>query len=305
MHYIPCNLCGADNWVVRFPSTLNSTNQPNVEAFRCTSPGYGEHTQIVECTVCHYVYANPTWKPNDLINAYGTVVDETYAAEREGRELTFEKHLVQLEKMIGQGNGRTLLDIGAYIGVFVEVAGRSGWVAEGIEPSAWAAAAAQQRGLSVMEGAVGSPHLSGRQFDVVTMWDVIEHVSDPLETLRQAYMLTKPGGTIVVHTMDISSPIAKIMHKRWPWLMAMHVHYFSRRTLTLMIEKAGFQPVRVRADGRYLRLGYLATRIAGLNPIAGKIATAIIGRLGMAKKAIHINFGDLITVTATKPYSER
>ncbi len=302
MQYIPCNLCGADNWTVRFPSTLNGTGQPGVEAFRCTSPDYGEHAQIVECAVCHYVYANPTWEPDDLIGAYETVVDETYAEEREGRELTFEKHLAQLEKMIGRGDGRTLLDIGAYIGVFVEVAARAGWAAEGIEPSTWAAQAAQQRGVRVTEGTLDAPHLVGRQFDVVTMWDVIEHVSDPLGELQKAYALTKPGGTIVVHTMDISSPIAKLMRGRWPWLMAMHVHYFSRRTLSLMIEKAGFRPICVRADGRYLRLGYLASRVAGLSPFAGRISLALINRFKLGSHPVPINFGDLVTVTATKPF---
>lgn len=302
MRYVNCNLCGADNWTVRFPSTLKSANQPGVEAFRCTSPDYGEHAQIVECAVCGYVYANPTWEPSDLLGAYETVVDETYAAEREGRELTFQKHLETLEALIGPGDGRTLLDVGAYIGVFVDVAQRAGWTAEGVEPSAWAVAAAQQHGLPVTEGTLDAPHLAGRQFDVVTMWDVIEHVSDPLGELEKAYARTKPGGVVVVHTMDIGSPIAKLLRGRWPWLMAMHIHYFSRRTLTLMIEKAGFRPLRVQADGRYLRMGYLASRVAGLNPTLGRVVNRVVHRFKLAEKPVPINFGDLITVTAVRPY---
>jgi len=293
---VTCNLCDRDSWKVRFPATIDSGDDLNVDAFRCTSPGYGHHPQIVQCTHCGYVYANPRWSDEELLAAYTAVEDETYVSEREGRELTFRKHLQALQRITGAGNGRSLLDIGAYIGVFVEVAAQSGWDAWGVEPSDWAAAEAQRHGLNVICGTQYAPELTGKQFDVVTLWDVIEHVADPKAELARSRDLLKPGGILVLHTMDIDSPLARLMGSRWPWLMDMHLHYFSQKTMRAMLEDVGFEIIWSGAQGRYLRLGYLATRLAGLSPMLGRAAQAVVRGLHLGKVAVPVNFGDLFTV---------
>ena len=67
---VQCNLCGADDYVVRFPSTIQPQEQLEVDAFSCTNPGYGHHAQIVECVQCGYVYANPRLGEEELLAAY-------------------------------------------------------------------------------------------------------------------------------------------------------------------------------------------------------------------------------------------
>jgi SAM-dependent methyltransferase len=303
MIHVCCNLCGRDEWQERFPATipLDKTEQMDVRAFRCTSNGYGQHPRIVQCNHCGYVYANPRWSSDELVAAYTAVEDETYLAERAGRELTFTRHLQALEKFTGPANGRSLLDIGAYIGVFVEVAQAAGWQAYGVEPSSWAAGVAQKRGLQVIEGTQDAPELKGLQFDVVTMWDVIEHVDDPSAELAKAYRLLKPGGLLAVHTMDINSRMARLTGGRWPWLMDMHMHYFSRDTLAQMLKKNGYEVLWSGAQGRYLRLGYLASRVSGLNRPLGRLVTAGVHGLKLAEIAVPVNLGDLFTVYARRP----
>jgi 2-polyprenyl-3-methyl-5-hydroxy-6-metoxy-1,4-benzoquinol methylase len=301
MKYVPCNLCGGDDWQVRFPATEVNGTGLNASVFRCTSAAYGLHPQIVECRRCHHVYANPRLSSDELMAAYGAVEDETYVVERSGRYRTFVKHLRSLEKVTGPGNGRSLLDVGAYIGVFVEVALAAGWQACGVEPSRWAAAVARQEGLPVIEGTQDSLELQGRQFDAVTMWDVIEHVAHPSAELAKAFQLLRPGGVLAVHTMDIDSLAARLMGARWPWLMDMHIHYFSRKTLAQMLAQNGFEIVRSAAEGRYLRLGYLGSRVEGLNPRLGRLAARLARRLRLVEVAVPVNFGDLFTVYARRP----
>ncbi|VAW31610.1 hypothetical protein MNBD_CHLOROFLEXI01-735 [hydrothermal vent metagenome] len=298
---VTCNLCGQDDYVVRFPATMQSQEQLEVDAFSCTNPGYGHHAQIVQCQNCGYVYANPRWSGEDILQAYTAVTDETYVQEREGRELTFRKHLLSLEKQVGQANGRSLLDVGAYIGVFVETAVAAGWQACGVEPSEWAANMAQQHGLQVIHGTQDAPELVGKQFDVVTMWDVIEHVADPSGEIGKAYQLLKPGGWLVVHTMDIDSLMAKVMGARWPWLMDMHIHYFSQKTLRQMLEKNGFDVISSGAEGRYLRLNYLISRVEALSRPLGRLAAWFVNGLRLGRVTIPLNFGDLFTVYAKRP----
>ncbi len=236
------------------------------------------------------------------MDAYSAVEDSTYQEEREGRELTFAKRLRDLEKRIGPASGRTILDVGAYIGVFVETATAAGWDACGIEPSSWAAKEAQERGLNVIQGTQDAPQLQGRQFDVVTMWDVIEHVGDPSGELAKAFQLTKPGGWLVVHTMDIDSIVARLMGRRWPWLMGMHLYYFSQKSLAQMLVQNDFKVVWSGAQGRYLRMGYLATRVEILNKSLGRLMTNLVKGLHLDKVPVPVGFGDLFTVYAQRPH---
>lgn len=297
---VNCNLCGRDEWTVRFPATTNHHDSPEVAAFRCTHSGYGQHAQIVQCRHCGLVYANPRWPEEVVLDAYSAVEDLTYVKERAGREATFAHHLRRIEKIIGPADGRALLDVGAYVGVFVETAVAAGWQAMGVEPSAWAAAEAGRRGLNVVRGTLHSPELRGRCFDVVTMWDVIEHLPEPAAELEKVAGLLSPGGWVVVHTMNIDALLARLMGARWPWLMDMHLCYFSRKTLSRMLVKTGFEVVWSGAQGRYLSLGYLSSRVAGLNAALGGLAQRAVLALKLEETVIPINLGDLMTVIARR-----
>ncbi|HET7091235.1 MAG TPA: class I SAM-dependent methyltransferase [Anaerolineae bacterium] len=300
MQHIPCNLCGSVDTRLRFPSTIPDDTLPHDPgAFRCTHSGYGRHHTIVQCTHCGLVYANPRLDGSDILESYVAVEDPLYQEEREGRVLTFERHLRPLEKL-KPPPGR-LLDVGAYTGVFVEIAARHGWDAVGLEPSHWAVHEARNQGLPMIEGTLESADLPRAWYDVITLWDVIEHLTDPHAAIRRCHSLLKPGGLLVVHTMDIDSPFARLMGARWPWLMEMHLYFFSRRTLTAMLERSGFAVLRAEPRGRYLRLGYFATRVGGLlGKRAGDVLGGLIALLRLNRAPVPINLGDLFTAYATK-----
>ncbi|MDJ0754082.1 MAG: class I SAM-dependent methyltransferase [Ardenticatenaceae bacterium] len=302
MKEVHCNLCGQNDYSVRYPATLGREDHhaPDARAFRCTSLDYGRHAQIVTCNKCGHVYANPVWDEDELLMLYGDVEDTTYIEERIGRVLTFQKHLKAFEKITGPGNGRTLLDVGAYIGVFVDVACQAGWNASGVEPSAWAVEIARQQHLPILHGTLDHPDLAANSFEAITMWDVIEHVADPAGELAKAYKLLKPGGYIAVHTMDIDSLLSRLLGPRWPWLMTMHIQFFSQRTLATMLEKVGFEIVWSAVQGRYLRLNYLSSRLTGVVPAAGSLFDQAIHAFNIADRPIPINFGDLFTIYAKK-----
>ena len=293
-----------DDWRVRYPSTDDNSAPMKVDAFRCTSSGYGTHQQIVQCRNCGHVYANPRWQGDELLDAYVAVEDETYVLERAGRERTFTHHLLALEKYTGPGAGRPLLDVGAYIGVFVEVACSRDWQAVGVEPSIWASGVAQGKGLPVLQGTLDAEALNGRSFDVITMWDVIEHVDDPAAEVAKARELLNPGGIIAIHTMDVGSLTARLMGRRWPWLMDMHIHYFSQETMKRVLVDNGFEVLWSGVQGRFLSLGYLASRVSGLSRPLGRLTGGVVQGARLGERSVPVNFGDLFTVYARRP-SER
>jgi 2-polyprenyl-3-methyl-5-hydroxy-6-metoxy-1,4-benzoquinol methylase len=304
MEHVPCNLCGADDTVVRYPSTIGAdTAGSSWSAFSCTYSGYGRHHTVVQCRQCGLVYTNPRPAYEDLLDNYEAVEDPLYIKEQEGRVLTFERHLKPVEQITGAANNQPLLDVGCYTGVFVETAARHNWEAWGLEPSHWAVAQAKARGLRVVQGTLRTADLPEDYFEVVSMWDVIEHLTDPCDSLSQAWRLLAPGGLIVVHTIDIESPFARLMGSRWPWLMEMHVYYPSRRTLRAMLERSGFQVLGCESQGRYLRLGYLMNRLSALMPAVGRPAEWLVHKLDLHGLPLSVNLGDLVTAYARKPES--
>jgi 2-polyprenyl-3-methyl-5-hydroxy-6-metoxy-1,4-benzoquinol methylase len=295
-----CPMCGADDVDVVYNATSNNEQFDSPDAYRCTNPGYGTHDRIVRCRRCRLVYSNPRSPDNVIIENYKAVEDMIYVHEQDGRRLTFMHHIKHMETIIGKPNGRSLIDVGCYTGVFVEVALNHGWKTIGIEPSHWAAAYAQSRNLPVIEGMLATAGIADASQDVVTLWDVIEHLPDPMRELQLVARILKPGGWIVIHTMDIDSLAARIMRECWPWLMKMHLIYFSQRTMADMLRKVAAEPVYSKAMGRYLRLGYFSTRVMALSPRIGRIFSYVVNKTNLHQLPIPLNFGDLFTVYARK-----
>ncbi len=297
---IACNICGSSDSILLYPSTLTSLT-PSLDDFRCTSAAYGIHPPIARCNVCGLTYANPRWEASVIRESYSMVEDPLYVEEREGRVLTFRRNLAPLEKLIAQNSQtRRLLDVGCHVGVMVELAQEHGWEAWGVEPSKWASEHARSRGLHVITGTLHDAQVPDDYFDVVTMWDVIEHLSDPAAEMRNVCRVLKPGGVFAIHTINIESWFARLLGKRWPWLMEMHLYFFSPRTLSRLLEQSGYAVIRWSAQGRFLRLGYFISRIEPYSkPISG-ILSAITSKFNGNSFAIPVNFGDLFTLYARR-----
>ena len=176
------------------------------------------------------------------------------------RERTFTAALVEIERLAG-GRGR-LLDIGTAAGAFVAAAVRRGWDAEGCEPNRWLGEwGARHYGIRIRQGSVFVQDYAPASFDVVTLWDVIEHTPDPRAVLDRCRELLKPGGLLIVNYPDIGSWIARALGRRWLFLTSVHLWYFDRTTIRRLMESGGFD---VAGDP-----SALPTARAGLHPAAG------------------------------------
>jgi len=270
-------------------------------SYRCTSTLYRQHHAIVRCRRCGLVYANPRPGEGEVLTAYQEVADPLYLREKMGRLLTFRRHVRTIHGIVGaSGEGRRLLDVGCYTGLFLETAQERGWDAVGLEPCRWAVEEGHRRGLAILEGTLGEASLPTESFDVLTFWDVAEHLFDPRATFAEAWRVLRPGGWIVIQTMNVESWPARLLGPHWPWLMEMHLTYFSPRTLARLLEQVGLVPVRTTRLGRYLRPSYLASRLEWLSPrLAGGLQWALEG-LHLAQLPILINAADLFTLFARK-----
>jgi 2-polyprenyl-3-methyl-5-hydroxy-6-metoxy-1,4-benzoquinol methylase len=296
---VPCNLCGGQDARELYPARTDRSNghYSVTDIYACTSNAYGLCGPIVQCQRCGLVFQSPVPPPSEIIHAYEEVVDERYELERIGRVHTFGRDLAELERYVAPGR---VLDVGSHIGLFLEIAQEAGWEAWGVEPSNWAAERARARGLSVIHGALDHADLPRESFDAVTMWDVIEHLNDPLGALRHCRELLKPGGVIAVCTMDVSALFPRLTGRRWPWYMQMHLIYFSKRTLAAMLDAAGYEVVGTAPHKRVVRADYLASRLEGYFPPAARLAQAALDSVGLSNKLITVDLGDLFLMFARK-----
>jgi SAM-dependent methyltransferase len=189
-------------------------------------------------------------KKADGANTFGYV---DYDADKAPMRPVFLSYLERLGQLI---SGRTIFDIGAATGFFLDLARGEGWQTAGIELSDFAAAEAVRRGHQVSSGRLTEQEITA-QYDVVTMWDVLEHVDDPQRYVAAVSRLVKPGGYVAINTVDATSWWARLVGRRWHLLVPPeHLFYYGRKNLDLLLRQHGFEPVEYRKVGKKFSLSY-------------------------------------------------
>jgi hypothetical protein len=101
--------------------------------------------------------------------------------------------------------------------------------------------------------------------------------------------------------MDVDAPVAKLLGRRWPWYMQMHLYYFSRRTLRALVEQAGYEVLEIRRHRRVVRTAYLASRLERWLGRWHQVPVRALEMLGLADRLVGIDLGDIVTLYARKP----
>ena len=208
---------------------------------------------VVKCE-CGMVYVNPVVKNIEKLYEkdyyHGTArtgfnFTNPLKYEKETRLMHTER-LSMIEKVTGLKHGR-LLDIGCTFGMFVKTAGSRGWDAYGCDLSRYAADRARKIGIkNIKTGTAGTAGFRSNYFDVVTLFEVIEHIDRPLNEMKKINSLLKKGGWVVIQTGNLGSMTAKIRGKNNPYFQLGHVNYFSKHTLRRLLKESGFEIVLLK-----------------------------------------------------------
>jgi 2-polyprenyl-3-methyl-5-hydroxy-6-metoxy-1,4-benzoquinol methylase len=190
-----------------------------------------------------------------------------YVKAREMKLAHFKSRMKSISSCIPTGQ---LLDVGCSCGYFLEVAAEQGYEVTGLEFSEVAVAAAHPSVRTRIIRA-GLDKLSAdheRRYDVITAFDIIEHLDSPKQFLYDASRLLRPGGAIVISTPDADHVLRYVMKSRWPMLQAMqHLTIFSKRALRLAMEEVGFQEISLSPAYKVIRIDYLIEQLRTLNPL--------------------------------------
>lgn len=248
---VPCYLCGSDDAAIL-------VRDPPFMVRRCRKCSLGYTSPRCRADHLASVYEQGYFE-NDTSEAIGY---SSYARDAEAYVRTFRR---KVPIIASHAAGPKLLDVGCAAGSFLVAMREAGFDPHGLELApAMVQHARENFGLSqVHQGTLDAAPWPSNSFHVLTMFDVLEHVPDPVGVLRQAHALLRPEGVLVLQTQDLSSWLPRLVGARWHHFKQVeHIFHFNPRTLATVLERAGFRiSVRTRQTaGKYFAIGDLLDR---------------------------------------------
>ncbi|MCE5199275.1 MAG: class I SAM-dependent methyltransferase [Armatimonadota bacterium] len=220
--------------------------------------------------------------------------------ESEAKRRNAKQALSHIEKLTQ--NGGRLLDVGCFCGLFLDVAKQYGWDCTGIEPLVMPSIYARGTfGLNIITDTLKEDSFQQEYFDIVTAFQVFEHIVKPSEELKKIYQFLKPGGLIVIEVPNIETAAVSFMGRHHRHFVEDHVNFFSEKTLTAFVEQYGFTKKKVIYPSRVLSMQQLvwwAGQYAGEG--VAKFLKSILEHTHQSSKTVSINLKDIITVIAQK-----
>lgn len=236
-----CNLCGGDAAALVYAL-------PNGDLVRCQGCGTLRRGNLVDEVAAEALYDDDAYLEAPYFEAL------KLGASRE-QEPFFVYQRV-LERITEGRSPGTLLDVGCSYGAFLEMAAEYGWTPLGVDLSRKAVEyARRERGLNVIHGTLEAAALPGESVQAITLWDVIEHLDRPLDTLRELRRILAPGGVLMLFTINQQSLINQVGHLvygatagTWtkPLVLLYDIHhnfFFDEQTMRGMLSKARFDHV--------------------------------------------------------------
>ncbi len=213
--------------------------------------------RMVRCHGCSLVYRNPRPTASNVRENYATERTSLGWEERVGNRRSHQFH--RFFDLFPGRPGR-LLDIGCGYGFFLKIAEERGWETVGVDLDPKGISYAKERlQVNALLGDFRDFNFGDASFDLVTLWNVVECVPDPLELLHQLRPLLRVGGTVFIRTQNepwqllsfrLTSVLPRlgwnsVFEKRPFPTFVFHLISFSRSTLRLLLEQSGFVPLRV------------------------------------------------------------
>jgi len=251
METVDCILCGKDETCLAYTTRDRLAVAPTDGGTLSADP-----FSIVRCQRCGLLFLNPRPTQEEMGRYYPyskytdqfapAIEDDPSFVRRLNRLYHMERICRAVERVKREGR---LLDVGCATGNFLERMRRRGnWRVQGVEINEEAARYARDRfGLDVFGGELGAAGYADRSFDVVTLWNVLEHLHSPLDTLSEVRRLLKDDGVLILTVPNGASLDARIFGDCWIGLdPPRHLYTFSPATVRSTLSRAGLQAGEIR-----------------------------------------------------------
>jgi 2-polyprenyl-3-methyl-5-hydroxy-6-metoxy-1,4-benzoquinol methylase len=206
--------------------------------------GFEKH-HLTKCASCGFVFCKPIPTQEELNAVY-----EGYGRNDYLSDLTIQAYERVLDSFEPFRKTNRLIDVGCGIGYFLEVAKRRGWEVYGTEFTEEAVNICEEKGVNMKLGVLNPSDYESGSFDVVTSFEVIEHINDPRIELANFHKLLRQGGLVYCTTPNFNAVERFMLKSDWNILgYPEHLSYYSPSTLKKVFKESGFKTKEVRATG--------------------------------------------------------
>lgn len=257
---------------------------------------------ILKCPSCGLVFADVHVDADALREIYqqSYFFGDEYLNYVEDKPFLQKNLSARLRTLRKFSAGGTLFEIGCAYGFFLELAQKY-WEAEGCDISAQACAYARDHGLNAVGGEFMSLDVKQNQYDVVALWDTIEHLARPDLYVEKASKVLKSGGILCATTGDIGSLMARMRKQQWRLIHPpTHLYYFDRITMEKLLTKNGLEVVHFEHCGYSRSVQQIVYSLLVLNketPIRKKLYDLVKPLFGFS---LYLNLYDIMFVIARK-----
>ena len=277
--------------------------------------------KITECKDCHLMYLTPFPTVEELSKIYNEEyylnknfydVQENnlygytdYITERFTKQLHYRDIVAEIKRFLPKDKEmRTrLLEVGCGLGFFLDVASDYSFDVTGIEFNEHAIEFIKKKyAFEVRSGELVKGMFEDTTFDVVAMFDVIEHLRNAFTTLEIIHDILSPEGIFVLTTMDSRSLVSRLLGKRLEDFRRTREHllFFSRETITNILANYGLKVIKIKSNPHTFEIGILLERLSIYNRFIFKTIKHLCDLLKLSKITIHINLGTKMIVYARK-----
>ena len=206
--------------------------------------GYEKHF-LIKCSNCSFVFAkkNPTQKELELHY-------EGYGRNDYLSPITIKRYNDILDGFEKYKKTKKLLDVGCGIGYFLEVAKDRGWDVYGTEYTDEAIQICSSKGINMEKGILNPNNYESKEFDIITSFEVIEHINNPIDELTNFHKLLRKGGLVYVTTPNFNSLLRYRLKSEYNIICyPEHLSYYTPKTLKKVFLNTGFQKKKIETTG--------------------------------------------------------
>lgn len=209
-----------------------------------TLPTY-KTTNLVQCSSCNFIFSKSIPTTEELITHYKQYQRNDYLSP-----ITITRYNELLDEMEPFRKTNKLLDVGCGIGYFLEEAKKRGWEVYGTEFTDKAMEICSAKGITMKQGVLNSADFDAESFDVITSFEVIEHINNPREELSQFHKLLRKGGLCYVTTPNFNSLLRYRLKEQYNVISyPEHLSYYTPKTLKSVFKLSGFAAKKIVTTG--------------------------------------------------------
>ena len=206
--------------------------------------GYEQH-YLVKCKLCKFVFCEPIPSIEELEEHYKGYGRNDYLPP-----ITIKRYNQILDFFEPYRKTNKLIDVGCGIGYFLEEAKKRGWEVYGTEYTDEAIQICTSKGIKMEKGIINPKNYKNEDFDIITSFEVIEHINNPIDELANFYALLRKSGLVFVTTPNFNSLLRYRLGSSYNiFCYPEHLSYYTPKTLKKVFTRAGFKTKKIQSTG--------------------------------------------------------